>query len=184
MFELHTARLILRDFVPVDWPAIYALCMEPQVTRYQSWLRLHTEEQTRQWLQGVINHNQLQPRDAYNLAVELRQNRQVVGWLGWGRPSDRTKGDYDFGYALHPSIWGHGYMTEALQTMLNFIFESLGAKAIFGECALSNRASARVMEKAGLSLIARWPERDADMGITEEHLRYAIQYTEWRKDLK
>jgi hypothetical protein len=34
------------------------------------------------------------------------------------------------------------------------------------------------MEKAGLSLIARWPERDADMGVTEEHLRYAIQYSE------
>ena len=179
MFRLNTARLILRDFVPGDWPSIYALCMEPQVTRYQSWLRLDTEEQTRQWLQGAIYHNQLVPRDAYNLAVELAQPREVSGWLGWGRPSDPTRGDYDFGYALHPAHWGQGYMTEALQAMLKFIFESLGAESITGECALSNRASARVMEKAGLTLSARWPEHDASTGVTEDHLRYAIHYADW-----
>jgi ribosomal-protein-alanine N-acetyltransferase len=179
MFELHTPRLLLRDFAPADWPAIHALAMEPQVTRYQSWLRLHTEEQTRRWLRGVISHNQLQPRIAYNLAIELPQPREVIGWLGWGQPSDRSKGDYDFGYALHPAQWGQGYMTEALQAMVQFIFESLGATSIFGECALSNRASARVMEKAGLSLVARWPERDFGIGVAEEHLRFAIRYTDW-----
>jgi len=177
MLELYTPRLVLRDFVPADWPAVHALCMEPQVTRDQSVLRLYTEEQTRRWLQNAIYHNQLQPRIAYNMAIEL-QPRQVIGWLGWGQPSDRTKGDYDFGYALHPKVWGQGYMTEALQATVRFIFDSLGATSIFGECALSNRASARVMEKAGLTLAARWSERDAGTGVTEDHLCYAIKYTE------
>jgi hypothetical protein len=32
LFQLQTPRLILRDFVEADWPLIYTLSLEPQVT--------------------------------------------------------------------------------------------------------------------------------------------------------
>jgi hypothetical protein len=35
------------------------------------------------------------------------------------------------------------------------------------------------MEKAGLTLVARWREYDAETDSAEEHLRYAIEYADW-----
>src|SRR3712207_3840485 len=129
---------------------IYALSQEPDVTRFQTWLRLSSEEEARQWILNAIDHNQRVPRYAYNLAIVTQHDAQAIGWIGWGRASDPAKGDYDFGYALLPGAWGNGYMTEALQAAVNFMFESLHAELVFGECAESNHGSARVMEKAGL----------------------------------
>jgi RimJ/RimL family protein N-acetyltransferase len=124
-------------------------------------------------------HNQLQPRQAYNLAIVHGQ--QVIGWIGWGRPADPVLGDYDFGYALLPAAWGQGFMTESLRAACNFMFESLHAKRIFGECAGSNVASARVMEKSGMQLVHTWQAVDAATGAHEEHRRYAIDVAAWRQ---
>jgi len=181
MFACSTTRLILRDFVEDDWQAIYALSQAPAVTCYQSWLRLADPIEAQQWVQRAIHHNQLQPREVYNLAVVEREYQAVIGWLGWGRPSDRMRGDYDFGYALLPGVWGRGYMTEALQAAIDYMFEPLEARLVYGECASRNRASARVMEKCGLTLVAQWDERDPTTGAGETHQRYAIGVGEWRQ---
>jgi len=180
MFECRTPRLILRDFVEDDWTAIFALSQAPAVTRYQSWLRLTNEVEAQQWLQQAIHHNQFHPRQAYNLAIVHQVSHAVIGWIGWGIPSDRTHGDYDFGYALLPATWGQGYMTEALQSAIDYMFETLAATVVYGECASSNRASARVMEKNGLRLVKQWSEADQSLGASEMHERYAIQKEEWR----
>lgn len=181
MFACSSERLILRDFVEDDWQAIYALSQAPAVIRYQSWLRLAGPIESQQWVQRAIHHNHLQPREAYNLAIVEHATQAVIGWLGWGRPSDRSRGDYDFGYALLPGVWGRGYMTEALQAAINSMFGLLEARLVYGECASRNRASARVMEKCGLTLVAQWNEPDATTGADETHQRYAIGIGEWRQ---
>lgn len=180
MFELDTPRLLLRDFVADDWRAIYAMSQAASVTLYQSWLRLTNEADARHWVQQAIYHNQLQPRQAYNLAVVQRDPHTILGWLGWGVPSDPTRGDYNFGYALLPEAWGHGYMTEALQAAMSYMFEPLAATSVSGECASSNRASARVMEKVGMTRVHQWQENDTTTGKIETYERYMIQVAEWR----
>ena len=180
MFELSTARLVLRDFIVDDWPAIYAMSQASSVVRYQSWLRLTDQAHARDWIEQAIYHNQLQPRQAYNLAVVQATSGNVLGWLGWGRTSGRSRGDYNFGYALLPKAWNQGYMTEALQAGLKHMFEALSAGFVTGECAKSNRRSARVMEKAGMVLVDEWEETDASSGLTEMHCRYGLQIEQWQ----
>jgi [ribosomal protein S5]-alanine N-acetyltransferase len=173
--QLYTPQLILRDLVPADWSAIYALSQEPEVTRFQTWLRLSSDEAARQWVQNAITHNQRIPRDAYNLAIVTQQDNNVIGWIGWGRTSEPNEKNYNFGYALSPRVWGRGYMTEALQAAVTFMFGSLDAEKIFGECAEHNYGSVRVMEKAGLELISEWDERNAVTGANEKHRRYTMR---------
>jgi ribosomal-protein-alanine N-acetyltransferase len=178
MFTLHTSRLVLRDLVASDWLAIYALSREAAVTRYQTWLRLSTEAEAQIWVANAIYHNRLQPRNAYNLAVVHQLD--VIGWLGWGRPTNRELGDYDFGYALLPAAWGHGFMTEALHAAITYMFHSLHAQRVFGECASMNVASARAMEKVGMTLSAMWIEQNQTTREEEEHRRYTIDVTAWQ----
>lgn len=182
MLMLPTSRLVLRDFVESDWPTIYALSQEPIVTRYQTWLRLSTVAEAQHWVQNAIYHNSLQPRRAYNLAVV--HQHQVIGWIGWGRAANSAFGDYDFGYALLPVAWGHGFMTEALHAAMSYMFQSHDARRIFGECASTNIASARVMEKVGMTLSATWTEQNQATGEEEEHRRYTMDVTAWRNVAK
>ncbi len=177
--QLPTRRLVVRDFIPADWRMVYALSREPEVIRYQTWLRLPDEEAARRWVYDAIDHNRHTPRGAYNCAIVMRHDGHAIGWLGWGRASEPAKGDYNFGYALLPAMWGQGYMSEALRAALDFMFGTLGAQEVTGECALSNRGSARVMEKAGLHLVEQWDEHDAETGASEQHTRYAIGYADW-----
>lgn len=177
MLVLHTSRLVLRDFVDSDWVAIYALSREARVTQYQTWLHLSTEVEAQHWVENAIYHNRLHPRHAYNLAVVHQQD--VIGWIGWGRPADSAIGDYDFGYALLPTAWGRGFMTEALRAAFSYMFQPLGAYLICGECASRNVASARVMEKTGMTLSAMWTEQNETTGEEEEHRRYTMTRTAW-----
>ena len=180
MFRLETPRLILRDLEEADEALIVRMAQEPGVTRYQSWLRLESPQEVQRWLRDAIHHNSLQPREAYNLAIVERATGQPVGWIGWGRRSDPKQGDYSFGYALLPAYWGRGYMTEALRAAVQFMFDVLGANRVSDFCESSNVASARVMEKAGMSPVERWAEVSEDRQCIE-YVRYATERTEWRR---
>ena len=52
---------------------------------------------------------------------------------------------------LGKKYWGHGMMTEALKTVLDFCFTQAGFQKVRARYASLNPASGRVMEKAGMS---------------------------------
>jgi [ribosomal protein S5]-alanine N-acetyltransferase len=92
-------------------------------------------------------------------------------------PGKEIFGDLDFGYALAQDKWGKGYMTEALDALLTFAFETLSANRIFAECETQNIGSFRVMEKARM-------KRDALFTVPEESkemFRYSIWKDHWLK---
>jgi len=179
-FLVETGRLVLRDLLESDWPLVYAMSREATVTRYQTWFRLEGVADVPRWLAELLSQtNRRRPRVSYNLAVVLKESNSAVGWLGFGEPVDPTKGAMSFGYALLPSAWGNGYMTEAVEAVLDFAFESLSKESVYATCAESNRASARVLEKAGLHLVERWQQSDDDLGIVEERLCYRLESSDW-----
>jgi RimJ/RimL family protein N-acetyltransferase len=179
-FQIRTPRLLLRDLVADDIALIRRMVLEPAITRYQSLLKQNSEEEILQWVQDAIFYNNQQPRYAYNLAIVESHEIRAIGWIGWGRSEDPTHGEYSFGYALLPEYWGRGFMTEALRAGLIFMFETLGAQGITDYCESTNAGSKRVMEKAGMKLVARWTE-ETTPGVSVEYLRYAIQRAEWRE---
>lgn len=79
----------------------------------------------------------------------------VIGDIGLdGRPGP---GVATGGYGLVPSAWGRGFATEALRALIARTFEHPGIRRIEADTGVTNIASRRVMEKAGMHL-----EREAD----------------------
>ncbi len=62
---------------------------------------------------------------------------------------DFRDGAAEIGYWLARSVWGRGYATEALATMLDYGFGTLGLDAISAGVLSDNPASMRVLAKAG-----------------------------------
>jgi len=174
--RLVTHRLILRSFEESDGEPLHEVRSDPEVGRYSNY-HSNTEEETRGWLAETLEYDRAHcgdPARAYNLAIILKAEGRLIGWIGIGRPSrPALPGELDFGYALSRRDWGQGYMTEAVQALLAFGFRTLHAQRIFAECQPPNVASARVMEKAGM----RYEGCFLVDGV--EHLRYALHSSEW-----
>ena len=178
MFQLQTSRLLLRDLLETDWQTIYRLSSEPSVRKWLDFLPEPSEAECRDWTATFISHNNERPRFSYNLCIVRRDDEEPIGWIGWGRPSDQTFGDVDFGYAIFPENWNNGYMSEAFREVLSFIFSHRDVDTVFGECDAPNLGSARVMEKSGLRLVARWEEERPD-GKRHGMHRYLVTRSQW-----
>ena len=177
--SLDTPRLVLRDFVDEDRDDVHALRSDLEVARFMDHEPEDTE-QSRAWLTAVISHSRERPRVAYNLAVVHRAEGRVIGWIGIG-PSSRYpgEGEFGFGYMLRRGYWGQGYATEAVSAIVDFAFGALAARRVSAWCYAENRASARVLAKAGLRFERRYQGTEPKSGQAATCLEYALRREEW-----
>ncbi|MDP9369366.1 MAG: GNAT family N-acetyltransferase [Chloroflexota bacterium] len=68
-----------------------------------------------------------------------------AGFLGGPDPY----GTVEIGYSIVPAYRGHGLATEAVQALTVWAFNQPGVCRVVASCAPDNRASIRVLEKAG-----------------------------------
>ena len=176
--QLLTPRLILRDFVEGDLPNVHAFRSDPEVARFIDDLLPESLGQSRSWLDAVIYHNRKRPREAYNLAIVHATEGPVIGWIGIGG-SERypEPGELGFGYMLNRAWWGRGYATEAVRAIVDLGFRVLGGQRISAWCHAENLASARVLEKAGLSFQRRYEHVEPKSRQTVDCVEYAVRRT-------
>jgi RimJ/RimL family protein N-acetyltransferase len=175
MRSIQTERLLLRDFIAADWEAVNTMLSDPEVTRYMHFAGW-TADRRRDWFLWCLNNSQSPAPDVYNWAIVLRATLQTIGWFGIGRASHPTvNGERDFGYLLARTVWGQGYMTETLRALLSYEFETLDTPYISATCEVTNPASARVMEKAGMHYIKTARDADSDGNWAERH-HYGIYH--------
>ncbi|MEU8686284.1 GNAT family N-acetyltransferase [Streptomyces sp. NPDC048611] len=77
-----------------------------------------------------------------------RDGGQVVGAIGLFWPP--REGALEFGYGVVPSRRGRGYAAEAARALVAFALTAPGVHTVCADAELSNPASCRVLEKAGL----------------------------------
>lgn len=148
---LDTDRLRLRRPQMSDAGAVFDYARDPEVTRYMDFLR-HTAIGT--------------ARDFMQRCTASWESGEEYSWLLTVKPDDlaigtiacRVRGrDVDFGYVLHRNYWGQGFATEAARAVVEWIWSLESIDRIWATCDVENLASARVLEKAGLSKEAVLP---------------------------
>jgi ribosomal-protein-alanine N-acetyltransferase len=150
---LETTRLILRPLNAGDWSAVNAILTDPETTRYMHFGQW-TVAQRRSWFDTSVDAAGKPIVDSIQWIIATKETREAIGWFGIGASSNpEADGDTSFGYLLARPYWNHGYMTEALRAVFAFEFDTLGASRLRATCDVENPASARVMEKAGMTRI-------------------------------
>jgi RimJ/RimL family protein N-acetyltransferase len=170
MAIIETERLLLRDFAPGDWDALNAIVSDPAVTRYMHFARWD-EQKRRQWHARMVEEASRPHPGVDNWAITLRSDGQLIGWLFIGSSSDQgAAGRRGCGWALGHRFWGQGYMTEALRAAIAYEFATLGTRRITAECQPENLASARVMQKCGMTYDGTFYAEDFEgNGAVEQH---------------
>jgi RimJ/RimL family protein N-acetyltransferase len=175
--QIQTPRLLLRDFVSEDWPAVLAYQSDPRYLRYYPW-ETRTEDEVRAFVQMFLGHQQEQPRRRFQLAITLPEDGRLIGNCGMRRKLG-NEWEGDIGYELAPEYWGRGYATEAARTMVDFGFRELDLHRISSWCIADNVASARVLEKTGLRLEGRLRENEHFKGRWWDTLLFGVLREEW-----
>lgn len=85
-------------------------------------------------------------------AIEV--DREVVGGIGLMVQTDIHRKNAELGYWLAEPFWGKGIMTKAIEMIASEAFERLGITRIYAKPFHTNKASHRVLEKAGFRLEA------------------------------
>jgi RimJ/RimL family protein N-acetyltransferase len=179
MVNLRSERLILREFVADDWPALHEIESRSEVAQYQSF-EPRTSEQSREYVLGASKAVETDPRATYDLAVIEVKGGRLIGRCGFGI-SDAGQQQAMLWYTLHPDHWGRGYTTEAARTLVDFGFGELGLHRIWADCDPANTGSWRVLEKIGMRKEAHLVENTWFKGAWADSLIYAVLAREWGK---
>lgn len=151
---LTAARLRLRQLLPDDRDALYAVYADPVAMRY--WSRPPMRD----------------PAEAAALIAEIEDYRARGSLLQWGVEVDGqiigsvtlfylnpAQGRAEVGYILRSDRWGQGYATEAVARLLQHA-QALGLRRIEADVDPRNTPSLRLMQRLGFRreglLKARW----------------------------
>jgi RimJ/RimL family protein N-acetyltransferase len=152
--EIHTERLILRDWRDDDLKPWAEINADPEVREHLG--PVWDEEQSAASMklyQEAFQHN------GFSFwAVEERANQQLIGFAGLDLiEPDMPFAGVEIGWRLGRSAWGHGYATEAALAVLDFGFTTAGLDEIFAITLAENVRSQAVMRRAGMT---HSPEHD------------------------
>lgn len=103
---------------------------------------------------------------------------QAVGSIGLHPQSDIQCKNAELGYWLAQPFWGQGIITQAVRQMVAYGFQNFNIARIFARPFGTNRASQRVLEKAGFSLEAQFTQTLFKNGEFLDEWVYAIRRKE------
>lgn len=147
---LTTKRLLLRPLGLGDLKTVYEYAGDMENTKYMMFLSDQTEKETEEFLRAVEAQWQRSLPDFYEFAIVL--SGLQIGAVSISLDEGRTQGE--MGWILNKRYWNKGYATEAASAVIDFAKHVLRLCKIVAHCDWRNRASAKVMEKLGMTLQA------------------------------
>lgn len=180
---LETGRLILRRLTEGDAEALYELDGDPEVMRFLTGGKPTPRDViVTDTLPRMLRSCELLERFGYWAAVE-KSTGHFLGWFALCPRDGGETGEVELGYRLRRSAWGKGYATEGARALIRKGFTDLGVRRVVAETMAVNRASRRVMEKAGLTHVRTfhkdWPEPIA--GVEHGEVEYALTKADWQQ---
>ncbi len=149
---LTTERLVLRELEPTDDKAILALRSNETVNRYLD--REPTKDliAAQQFITTV--NNGIANAEGLYWGIASREDLHVIGTICLYN-FDMENQSVEIGYELHPSWQGKGIMHEAMNAVIQFVFDKMHAQLINATVATENKASIQSLLRHGFKDISR-----------------------------
>lgn len=146
---IETKRLKLRKLTLDDAEDMHLYGSNKEVTKHVFWDTHQSLSDTEAFIQYALD--QYKNKQIAPWGIEHKQDKKLIGTIDFVRwlPEHRIA---EIGYVIAPDYWGRGIATEAANAVIEFGFTKMNLIRIEAKCFKENIASARVMEKAGMTL--------------------------------
>jgi RimJ/RimL family protein N-acetyltransferase len=143
MLSIQEKTFQLRPWQPEDVPSLAAEANNINVSKNtrDSFPYPYTEEDA----QTFIDLTAKSPQQDFAIVIDGK----AVGGIGLTPLSDVERFSAEVGFWIGESYWNKGIVTKVLQTFCNYLFTHTNIVRLFACVFEYNRASARVLEKAG-----------------------------------
>ncbi|MGN0479685.1 MAG: GNAT family N-acetyltransferase, partial [Hominenteromicrobium sp.] len=159
---------------PADLEAVHTYAGDPENARYMMFLPKESKADTAHFLEEIEAEWKKENPSFFEFAVLLEN--VLIGSVSVYLDEAHTEGE--LGWILNKRYWGCGYAAESAAALRDFALRTLKLPRLVAHCDARNTASARVMEKLGMTL-------EDDTGTRQyrnrpeiaRELRYALTHT-------
>ena len=156
----ETEHLLMRKLEPEDAALLYKNHSEEKVKKWfpnESYADINEAKEAISFFRACVEEDRL----PFVLAVVLKENKELIGDTGISEVEGRAEA-IEIGYQICEKYSGRGFATEVLKAMTEFSFAKFGVTVCYGRVIHGNKASARVLEKAGYSFVNEESGADDD----------------------
>ena len=174
---IETSRLILRRAVREDAEAMFRnWASDPEVTKFLTW-PAHSniavsEMVIGSWLQEYEKENY------YQWMIVLKDIGEPIGSISVVRQNDRVE-EAEIGYCIGSRWWHQGIMSEALNAVIQYLFEEVGMNRVAARHDPNNPHSGGVMRKCGMQYEGTLRSSDRNNQGICDAAQYAILRSDW-----
>lgn len=104
----------------------------------------YTEQDATDYISAMLSEDENE-----TFAFAITTDNKAIGSIGAFRQKNIHKHTAEIGYYIAEEYWGKGLMTEAVKQICSYIFDKSNIVRIYAEPFSYNKASCRVLEKAG-----------------------------------
>lgn len=149
--SLETERFVLRQFQLNDVHDIYVnWASDNDAAKYNAWSVHENENETRIYVSEWVGY--YKKANYYHWAVVDKNNGEVIGSISVSNIKNRKK-YCEIGYTVAKKRWNEGIATEVLKEVIEFLTFDVGFETLCAMHDVRNKASGRVMEKAGMIFV-------------------------------
>lgn len=152
---IESNRLILRKITIDDAPFIYEIRSNDEVMKFMdSNPHLSIQDSKKFIEKGLQTYSK---KEGIFWSIINKDSKVHMGDIAiWKIIRDDHRGE--IGYTLLPQFWGHGYMSEALSSIIKFGFQELKLHSFQAEINPENENSKNLLRKIGFKKEAYFVE--------------------------
>lgn len=166
---IRSRKFILRPFKKGDEDSLQKHINNVEIARNTLHIpHPYMLKDARAWIKYNVKMDRKRKKTEINFAIDI--DGQVVGCIGL---DDIEGHQAEIGYWLGQQYSGQGIMTATVKLMTRYAFVNLGLSRIYAYVFLFNKASARVLKKAGYQYEGRLKKSAFKNGKFRDALLFA-----------
>jgi RimJ/RimL family protein N-acetyltransferase len=173
---LESERLRLRALAVRDAADVYALYADRAAVRFGYAPPMNGLDDAQRVIQETITL--ARGGTLFHFGVADREHDRIVGHatlFNWDRPQRRA----EIGYSIRRDLWGQGFGSEAVATLIAFGFERLDLRRLEADADPRNAASIRLLEKLGFVREGYLRERWEIDGEIQDAVYFGLLRRDW-----
>ena len=168
---LETDRLILREYTPDDFDALYEIIADSETMKHYP--APFDKEKTMGWIMWNLENYE---KYGFGLwAVTLKKTGEFIGDCGVTIQNIDGEMLPEIGYHIHKKYWGRGFAKEAAQATRDWVFQNTQYDIIYSYMKYTNVASYATAMANGMKKVKEYSDSKNIISYA-----YAITREEWK----